>query len=78
MIQKSVELDIIKSEHLFLGVGDPLPVSPIHDHDLHLEKHQEQLDALLKEEESGYRNQRILVLGAHIDLHKEYKKRQPK
>lgn len=78
MFSKDFEIDIIKSEQLFLDMGDPLPVSPLHDHDLHIMKHQEALDALLKDEESGYRNQRILVLNAHIDLHKAYKKRQSK
>jgi hypothetical protein len=71
-----LELDIIKTEHNFFNVGDPLPVIPTHDHDAHIEKHQVMLDELMKQEESGFRNQKILILSEHIELHKEYKKRQ--
>lgn len=78
MSNKDFELDIIKSEHLFFGVGDPLPVLPTHDHDLHIKYHQEMLDSLLKEEESGFRNQKILTLEAHINYHEAYKERQSK
>jgi len=71
-----IELDIIKTEENFFNIGDPLPVSPTHNHDMHIESHQKMLDRLLKEEESGFRNQKILVLAGHIDVHKVYKERQ--
>lgn len=76
MNNKDIELDIIKTEQNFFNVGDPIPVNPVHDHELHIDKHQETLDMLLKEEESAFRNQKILVLSEHIECHKVYNERK--
>lgn len=76
MINKDLEIDIIKTEHNFFNVGDPLPVNPDHEHDLHIKMHEEELANILKQEESGFKKQKALIVSEHIELHKEYKKRK--
>jgi hypothetical protein len=71
------EVDTIKVENLYLNVGDPVPVNPFDDHDMHVKHHQEFLDQISKDEESGFKKQKMLIIAEHIELHKQCKKRRP-
>jgi len=67
------QLDIIKSEHLFMGVGDPVPVLDGHNHDSHIIEHKKELDSINNSEQEMTKQLQIDLLKAHIELHKEFK-----
>jgi hypothetical protein len=67
------QIDIIKSEHHFMRVGDPVPVLDGHDHDSHIANHQKELDAISNDDQEMTKKLQIDLLKAHIELHKEFK-----
>lgn len=71
------DIDTAKTENLYFNVGDPMPVNPFDDHDIHIKQHQELLDAISKEDESGFKKQKMLIISEHIELHKECRKKRP-
>lgn len=76
MFDKQKEIDTIKTEHNFFNVADPLPVNEHDEHDMHIKEHEEFRKMLEAQEETGYNNQKLLVLNEHIELHKQWKKRK--
>lgn len=77
MYSKQAELDTINTELNFMKVGDPVPVNNFDEHDLHIEEHTKQLEALKKSftEETKLGEIQVSLLEAHIALHKQMKMR---
>lgn len=75
MYDTQKELSTINTEHNFMRVGDPMLVNSHDEHELHIEEHNKELNTLVNDNESIYKQHYIDLLKAHIGLHEQYIKR---
>ncbi len=70
------QTDIIRSEHNYINVAEPVPVFDTHNHEAHIPEHTKllnELETANKEEETALRNNTINILREHIAVHEQYK-----